>query len=741
MKIFLFVGVLSVLLFGQPKGTSPEVKCEPAKANDKIVIDGKLDESIWASAQKSTINYEISPGDNLPAQQKADFYSAYDDKYLYFAFKCYDLEPDKVRAHQTERDQIFNDDFVGIMLDPYCDNQKVYEFFVNPFGIQGDLIRTGNNEDASFDALWQSAGQVTSFGYSVEIAIPFSSIRFPQKPVSNWRLTVLRIYPRESRFNFSWTPFDKNNPCSTCQAGLLTGLENVTFPSKIEVLPYFVGFQKGLLNNSDDPKSGFNSGKSLGRSGVGIKITPNSDLTIESVINPDFSQVESDAQQISVNSTFALFYSEKRPFFLEGNDLYSGRVTTFYSRMINSPEFAAKVNGKADKLSYSTILAYDKHTPFILPGEESSDFVQSDEKSFSMIMRGKYSLEGESYLGAIITSKNLKSGGNQMGGIDWLYTFWSNYYFRGTMLYSYTKELNNTSLFSDTRKLGHSLKDASFNGETLYGTGVRFDFERQTKIHYLMLAYSDVAPQFQSGLGYINQTNTRNIFFENGYNIYPENSFVTGGYVFIDGSMTFNHEHQQKELYSLLGLSLQFKGQLNLFLSYLPLNNETYHGVLFNNINRGMFSIYAKPLNWFAVSLSGNLGRMIRRGDDPQMGYGHSLDFSISLTPTDELTSSFGMSRFRIANANTNELYDDGYILRNTSSYQLLKGTFIRVITEYNSFSNTLNLFPLLSYKLNPFTLFYLGSTYNAQDFNGTNVFQPTERQYFLKFQYLWDAK
>ncbi len=740
MRLFILCSLLFLttggLVANQPE---KEFKCVAKKTQTPVIIDGNINDADWGDAALCELSFEVSPGDNSKPKQRTEFYSKYDDKYLYFAFMCYDTDPKAISAHQSDRDQIFADDFVGVMFDPYQDNLKAYEFFVNPFGIQGDLLRTGNNEDPSFDVLWSSAGKITDFGYSVEIAIPFNILRFPSKDKADWNLQVIRIYPRDSRYSFSWTPSDRNNPCTMCQSGLLTGLENVKSPLKMEILPYFVSYQSSSVENSDVPNSEMKNGKIMGRVGVGLKVNPSSDLSIETVFNPDFSQVESDAQQITVNSTFALFYSEKRPFFLEGSDLFSGQSGTFYSRMINSPSFASKINGKAGKLTYTTILAYDQRTPFIVPGEEGSDYIESDANSFSGIFRGKYALGDESYIGTTLTSRNLSTAGSQLGGVDWSYSFWTSYYFKGSFSYSATKELNNISLFSDTRKLGNSGKDAAFNGQQLHGSNLQLEFDKFAKYHTFTLAYVDLSPQYRSDLGYLNRTNSRTVIFENGYNIYPDSSFVTGGYIYVDGSMTWNHEHQQKEMFFYPGVFLQMKGQTALILGGLPVNDEIYHNKKFRNIKRFNCNFLTRPFNFLSFGLNGSYGRMINRGADPTMGFGHTAGVDVGIKPTDEIESTFSFSRYNLRDDVSRILLYDGYILRNSTNYQPLNRLFIRIITEYSSFSHTLNLYPLLTYKLNPFTLFYIGSTYTVQKYEQYTGYRQTDRQYFMKIQYLWN--
>ncbi|MFN3135691.1 MAG: DUF5916 domain-containing protein, partial [Candidatus Kryptonium sp.] len=315
-------------------------KVKALKIEESIKIDGKLDESSWSQAEKIELNYEIQITDNNPAHQRTTAMVLYDNQNLYFGFICYDTDPSKIRAQMTDRDKIWEDDFIILIIDTYGDNQNAYEVAVNPYGIQGDAMRVGSSSDFSFDFVWYSAGAINDSGWTVEIAIPFKSLRFPKRQNQEWNILIGRNYPRESRFIFSWTPFDKNNPCFLCQGGKLTGLEGISSVKFIEFLPYIMSYQTGSIKSYNDPSLGFKNEPVKARVGAGVKFSPNPELTIEGVLNPDFSQVETDAYQISVNTTFALYYPEKRPFFLEGNEIFRTPINVFYSRMINNPTLA-----------------------------------------------------------------------------------------------------------------------------------------------------------------------------------------------------------------------------------------------------------------------------------------------------------------------------------------------------------------------------------------------------------------
>ena len=320
------------------------------KINSPIELTGKLDNPAWAKAVPVELNYEFRPGDNIPAQHKTTARVLYDNEFIYFGFDCLDNDPKSIRANVSDRDKIYNDDFVIVVFDTYGDYQKSYEFVVNPFGNQGDLLATSNGEDASMDYIWYSAASINDHGWTAEMKIPFKSLSFTEKEEHIWPLHFSRTIPRESRFQTSWMKIDRNIPSFITQAGLLTGLKGIKSGGSVELLPYAIGQSFGQLTDFSDPKSNFKFDPLKGRIGAGIKYSPSQSFALEAVVNPDFSQIEADAEQIEINTTFALNYDEKRPFFLTGNDLL--QTPMYYSRSINNPLGAGRILGKSGKLSY-----------------------------------------------------------------------------------------------------------------------------------------------------------------------------------------------------------------------------------------------------------------------------------------------------------------------------------------------------------------------------------------------------
>jgi hypothetical protein len=320
LSLFLYLSLFNVL---QANINSAEEKVPfnvPMTA-DKIVIDAKLDEPSWQKALPFELNYETDPGENISALVKTEVLVMHDDKNIYFALRCYDPEPSAIRAWYADRDNYFFDDLININLDTFNDERRNYFFGCNPFGIQRDGIETPFYTDMSWDAIWDSAGRITDIGYIIEMAIPFSSLQFQRtRGPQVWGLDISRWYQRLVRHRLGLVPLDRNNNSYQSQFLKIKGFEGVRPGKNLEINPT-------LTSSRTDERESFPSGSlhplsSRTEVGITAKWGVSANFTLSGAINPDFSQVEADAQQLDINQPFALFYEEKRPFFVEGMDFF-----------------------------------------------------------------------------------------------------------------------------------------------------------------------------------------------------------------------------------------------------------------------------------------------------------------------------------------------------------------------------------------------------------------------------------
>lgn len=724
--------------------------------NSNITIDGVLDETVWQKAARVGNFTEIHPRDMVEPEVQTEVLMFYDDNNIYFAFICYDNDMSKLRATFSDRDKIFNDDFAGFFLNTYSDNKQAYEILTNAYGIQGDLMWTPDGEDASYDAIWESDAKVYDDRWTCEFAIPFKSIRFPDKDIQEWNIHLYRVRPRESREQHFWVPLSQDDPSLFTQSAKLKGMKNIKGGNNLEVLPYVLGSRNSYLENDEDPNSDFISDPFKGEFGMSLKYGITSNLTADVTVNPDFSQVESDAGVIDVNTSFALFYPEKRPFFLEGQSIFSTPINVVYTRVINNPIFATKLTGKVGKFDIGYMLAYDKQTPFIVPLEESSSFIASDRRSLSNIIRIKHSLKDDSYIGLIFTDREIKDttssffktdGYNRVFGLDGNYRFLDNYSLSFQLLGYDTKEVNDTTLYSreesDYATFDNEKYTAAFDGESFTGFGGIVALQRNAKHWSGTVQYYNQSPVMRKDNGFSNNNNFRTFFVYNQYAFYLNNNIFERIIPELSLFVRHNYDGKLREVFMEPHLSVQFNNQINFETGYFLINNEQYGGSYHENVNRLWIYVNVNTLSFLRGGFFFEGGKYIVRFEEPSyVGYGFDFELWLTFKPIDRIVmeNSYYYSQLGKFDYGGEKLYA-GYILRNKTTYQFSKNFFARLILQYNSFSKQIDIDPLISFKLNPFSIFYIGSTHQVSDIEDgprTSKLVESSRQIFLKFQYLW---
>ena len=422
----------------------PAEKLQPVvlpKFEKPPVIDGKLDDEVWKNAAVLKDFYQIQPGDNTEPSKPTTVLIGFDPKFLYIAFRATD-EPDKVRATVAKRDNIFQDDYVGFMLDTFNDKRKAFEIFFNPLGIQGDGIMTeGRGEDFSVDLLLESKGIVHETGYDVEIAIPFKSLRFEAGKGKLWGAHFFRRIKRFENELDSWMPFSRSIDSNLSQAGHLTGLEGISVERTIELIPSLTVSQNSRFVGSFPPIPPAGDRGRIVNEPVGLdlgltaKFIPSSAVTVDLAVNPDFAQVEADQLVVTANQRFPIFFPEKRPFFLEGIDIFQTPITAVHTRAIVDPDVAVKTTGKLGRNTFGLMVASDNG-----PGNLSADDRGSlasclerralkpteacnsekflDKNAYIGVLRLKRDVGKENSLGMLATSYNFIEKHNQVLAFD-----------------------------------------------------------------------------------------------------------------------------------------------------------------------------------------------------------------------------------------------------------------------------------------------------------------------------------
>ena len=405
------IAALLVLVCPPPAGAADPLK--PLRTSTPPIIDGDLGDAVWQSAPTVTGFKTWMPdyGKDMPDQTVV--YYAHDAENLYFAFRAFDSEPNRIKASIAARDGISADDWICINLDSFGDQQSLYALYVNPLGIQGDSRFAAGREDFGFDAVWYSAGRIDSQGYTVEVRIPFKSLRYGDANPVRMALIFERRITRRSEQG-TYPPLDPKVGPNFLTQNVPIEFADIRHYRLVEILPDAVyDYQMARVGESLER---VDSGPEFG---LTAKYGVTAQLVFDGAVNPDFSQVEADAGQIDVNRRYALFFPEKRPFFLEGRDSfnfagadYSPMQSVVHTRTIANPIVGARLTGKlAAADSIAAIYAVD---------EQPDEAVEAGSPDYAQVavVRYKRSLEGDSYVGGFYTGREEGGAFNRVYGGD-----------------------------------------------------------------------------------------------------------------------------------------------------------------------------------------------------------------------------------------------------------------------------------------------------------------------------------
>jgi hypothetical protein len=709
--------------------------------SEAVKIDAVLDEAVWKTAQAMEFDAETSPGDNIVPPARTVGYMTYDRKNLYVAFQCFDPDPKAIRAHLSDRDNAYSDDFVGVVLDTFNDNRRAFEFFVNPLGVQMDLIQddTNRNEDDSWDAIWSSAGRVTASGYVVEMAIPFTSIRFAKTDAEQtWGVDMVRIYPRSARHRLGLQGQDRNRNCYLCQSSRVTGFRNITPGRDIELDPTITA--QHTSRREDFPSGDLSAGDANFDLGLTARwgITPN--LTLNAAVNPDFSQIEADAVQLDINTQFALFFNEKRPFFLEGSDFFAAPLQVVYTRTLADPSVGLKTTGRIGDSTIGVILAEDEVTNFILPGPQGSDLTSLDQSNRTGVFRYRHNIGKTSSVGALLTTRDGDGYSNRVFGAD------------GTFRINDKDTIIGQILGSQSEYPDAIVKDFGQPRELEDWAG-RIQYRHNEKHWYWGARYEDVGEEFRADSGFIPQVGYRLLnagvehqgYGEKGKNWYTR-WWLGGDY---DRSEEQSGELLEQEVESWAAVQgpMQSFFQIDVGHRDRRFNDVTFDEEFLH------WNAEVRPSGDFYIFLFGTFADQIDFANT-QLGerlrYGGGVRWNIGKRAKVDVDYSYedlDVEGGKLFSADVTQL---------KAVYQFNVRMFARAILQYTDITRdpslylydavdarSKRLFPqlLFSYKLNPQTVFFAGysGTRLGGEIEGKDVdLTESDRTFFVKLGYAW---
>jgi len=768
------------------------------------VIDGNLNDPIWQSAIVLKDFYQIDPGDNIAPSKPTEVLLGYDPKFLYIAFRAFD-EPDKVRSTVAKRDNIFSDDYVGFYLDTFNDQRRAFGIFFNPLGIQGDGVLTeGRGEDFSVDLLLDSKGIIGPDGYTVEIAIPFKSLRYEAGKGKLWGAHFFRRIQRFNREMDSWMPISRSISGNLNQAGHLGGLEGISAERTLELIPSLTVSESGRFVRSFTPPTGVvDPGRIVNEPvkldpGLTAKFTPSSALTLDLAINPDFAQVEADQLVVTTNQRFPIFFPEKRPFFLEGIDIFRTNISAVHTRAIVDPDVAVKLSGKRGPDTFGLMIASD-NGPGNLNADDRGSLINCqrsrelnpfrvcrnenivDKNAYVGVLRLKHDIgKSENTIGILATSYNFIEKHNQLGGFDGRF------------------KLNKNTTFT-FQVLGTTSRNFFYDPETDksdYRTGKGFAYSTAYSVggrNFGWELYGEgFTKDYRADVGFFGRTNTNfnSVFARYDTDANPKKKIINRhihNFSWIGYDFQGRIQNWESEFY----VQWRLPRNSNFSLAYEPayeriLEEEfgrrrtaTRSGAFFGpdderSVQKHHFFIsgssqWSKKIQFNAravwrlnhLDLDFGGGRRYPRVSppallaralglappalDPGAGNLFELTGGVTYQPTNELRTSLNLVKQRLVRKDTGLTAFDINILTFRGTYQFTRATFARAIIDYNTLSRRARAQLLAGWTPSPGTSFYVGynddmnysepNPFTAQIVPG---FRRNSRTYFIKMSYLF---
>ena len=784
-------------------GGKTPVPAEKAKAvgipeiSTPIIIDGHVDEDAWKTAAVFKDFYQTSPGYNTEPSKPTEVYMMYDEHNLYVAFKCWD-DQGKVRASVAKRDNVYNEDNVRMWLDTYNDQRRAYVLAFNPLGIQQDGIFTeGNGPDFTVDIVMESKGVIEDWGWSVEVKIPFKSLRYTAGKGKQWGFSVARNIDRFNDEFDEWLPDDRDVSGMLVKHGHITGLDDIKYERTLELTPSITVSETGNRVPANEIAAGrFVNQPIKADLGLTLKYTLSPNITLDAAINPDFAEIEADAPVVTANQRFPIFFDEKRPFFLEGKDIFDSPLQPFYSRTIVDPDVAAKLTGKVGKTSFGFLAASDNAPGNFSDDERTVNLICHqaqasdpghgcpldeflDKNATFGVLRVKRDFGRNNNVGFFSTARVFPQSRNFVGGFD------------GKLKLDAATVMTFQALATHSRK---NFYDSNTN-DLLYRTGNGFgyfwslDYTKDTHGWYAE-AFGRTS-DYRADAGFTRRTNTNQYFFA-----YRESTKSNPKATLIrlnaNQFVRYTMDWAGRTQYALVGASVNGQLKGNLFLNFEAGDQyEKDYEEEFRSPGGPVPAFFGAPtrsaqIPYFSLNVNktvnkqfnfyGFVGSMFGAMDydfgagnryprvspaylawvnggqvgpepalDPGPGYQFDAQFGFEYKPINPLRISLDYTKSQLTRYDNDRVAYDTNIFTLRSTYQFTRFTYVRARVDYDSLHSNIAGQFLFGWNPSPGTAFYVGYNDNL-NYNGfnpyTGQYEPrigqNSRTFFIRASYLF---
>lgn len=718
-RTIFFLSIFFIFIIFVP--ATAEDFFKPIRTEVPPRIDGRLDDPVWRKAPPVSEFKSFIPDFGKEPSEKTVARMAYDSKNLYFAFKCYDSEPDKIKTAVAKRDTTRADDYVCINLDTFNDQQSLYAFYVNPLGIQTDSRYSSGKEDLSVDIVWFSAGRLDSDGYSVELRIPFKSIRYAGKSRIEMSIFFERKISRRSE-QVSYPALDPARGYFFLTQMMPLELYDVKQYTLLEILPAFTYGRKyfqegGGLRRDAEAKDISLTGK------YGLS----SQLILDATWNPDFSQIEADAGQVDVNLRYDLYFPEKRPFFLEGNEIFLHAGSSegdpldavVHTRTIIDPRAGIKLTGKIGKKdTVASIFALDES-----PSLDTNYLPGGDKYAGFAILRYKHAFANDGFIGGFYTGREYAGGFNRVAGSD------------GQVRLGRSSMLG----FHGFGSWSRDNRDV----QTAEGYALGLDYLYDTRGLGISCGFHDISSDFQTATGYLTRNGLARFRISVMPRIYPKSLIFRKLTPQVYVSVLKDLFSGMTETNNALAFQALLPGNTRVTVTG-GYSTEIFFGKRFDT-SHGLVQVSSQLSKKLTIRALFRRGNAIRYTADPYQGYGNRATGDITYQPSDQFNLTLNLVYSDFFQKENREKVFDYAIWRGRMTYQMNKYLFFRGILEYNSYRKELLTDFLASFTYIPGTVIQLGygSLYNRLEWDGEEYrsadrFLEMKRGLFFKASYLW---
>lgn len=719
------------------------------RASGPIRIDGLLDEESWSAAPKIPVPFEWQPGDNIPAPVDTEVLVTYDLYNLYVGFRCFDPEPGKIRAHLMDRDDtdtLILDDHISFMVDPFNDERRGFQFRVNPMSVQADanFSELEGYEDFSWDAIWKAKARITDWGWAVEVAIPLGQLRFRKSGgPQTWGFEAERSWPRDARHRMTSHERSRNVNCILCQFNKLTGFEGITPGQNIELTPTVTATRTDAMPSGDFPDGGLERGEIDDQYGLTAKwgVTPN--LILNGAYNPDFSQVEADVAQLEINRRFALFYPEKRPFFLEGADFFLTPLQAVFTRTVADPSWGAKLTGKTGRTAIGFFAAQDELTNLVIPSNQGSAQASLDQDATGGVFRLRQDVGKASTVGVLYTGRAGTGYSNHVAGADGFFRLDQ----KNSIIFQF---LHSETDYPTVLAEDYGQRDDRFGGNAL-----KLEYQHFSRSWIVDVAYQDMSPGFRADYGFVPRVDTRSVETM----VFRQFWGKPGGWfnlirLGVAGVAGWDYEGTLTDRGGIVGL--MYRGGLETTVNVHANFFRTFYGGRYFDTPYGDLTFRIRPFSGSEVGFTAQAGKAVdyanlRVADSFAVGPSLSLSLfrHLNFVPAFiyERLSLGGSTIYaaHLAQAKLVWNFSVRSFVRAIFQYQVLTQNQEEYTVPVDSRSRGLFTQFLFSYKLNPRTVLFLGYSDNALGGRFDSWLGPgrvsltkTDRTFFLKIGYAW---